>query len=130
MSHSSNGSMMGFLQPKSSAALTKLLPATAAFSKNYNEQPLSSTLALDSGDRLVLVSEGILGAMNSSGEVFGVPRVMDAIQRIARGTAHDVRNELLFQVQQFTGLEEPVRDQTVLVIEVKDRVIKLANPKT
>jgi sigma-B regulation protein RsbU (phosphoserine phosphatase) len=39
---------------------------------------------------------------------------------------HDLRNELLFQAQRKSKLEEPLRDQTVVVIEVKDRVIKLA----
>ena len=130
ITYSSNGSMTGFLQPKSSGAITKLLPATGPFTRGFNEQALSSSVSLDSGDRLVLVSEGILCAQNKSNELFGVPRLSDSIQRIARGNVHDIRNEILFQVQQFTGVEEPTRDQTVLVMEVKDRVIKLANPKS
>jgi len=130
LSYSSNGSMTGLLLPKGSAMITKLLPATGAFCKGFQETPLSSVISLESGDRLVLVSEGIMGASNSSGEIFGLARIMDAIQRIARGTAHDVRNEVLFQAQKFACLEEPLRDQTVIVMEVKDRVIKLANPNT
>jgi sigma-B regulation protein RsbU (phosphoserine phosphatase) len=44
----------------------------------------------------------------------------------AKNGVHDLRNELLFQAQIKSNLEEPLRDQTVLVIDVKDRVIKLA----
>ena len=127
--YSSNGSMMGLLQPKSAAMVTQLLPATGCFAKGFAETPLASVVSLDSGDRLILVSEGLSHCKSPGGEEFGWPRVMDSIQRIARGTAHDIRNEILFQAQKFAGLESPVRDQTVVVMEVKDRVIKLANPR-
>ena len=44
----------------------------------------------------------------------------------AKNGVHDLRNELLFQAGRKSKVEEPLRDQTVVVIEVKDRVIKLA----
>ena len=39
---------------------------------------------------------------------------------------HELRNHILYEVQKFTGHNEPLRDQTIVVLEVKDKVIKLA----
>lgn len=126
LSYSSNGSLIGFLLPSGSGKATKLLPESGAFSKNYDEKPLAHSLPLGARDRLVLCSEGVLTAMNSSGETFGDGRLNSAILRGAKGSVHDMRNEILFQVEQFSGANEPPRDETVIVIEVKERVIKLA----
>jgi len=120
------GSMTGFLWPHNSENLTKLLPSTGPFAKNYNEKPLAQTVQLNARDRLILCTEGVLGAQNSEGESFGIQRFSQAVIRGPRAAVHDTRNEVLFQVEQFTGQREPERDQTVIVMEVKDRVIKLA----
>ena len=39
---------------------------------------------------------------------------------------HELRNHILFEVHKFAQGTEPVRDQTLVVLEVKDKVIKLA----
>ncbi len=41
---------------------------------------------------------------------------------------HELRNHILYEVQKFGQGSEPVRDQTLVVLEVKDKVIKLAKP--
>lgn len=123
---SSSGALVGFLIHQGSESLTKLLPSSGPFKKEFSEKPVAQNMQFNARDRLILCTEGILKAENSSGEAFGVDRLSNAILKTTRSAVHDVRNEILFQVQQFTGLEEPVRDQTVIVMEVKDRVIKLA----
>jgi sigma-B regulation protein RsbU (phosphoserine phosphatase) len=39
---------------------------------------------------------------------------------------HELRNHMLYEVQKFSGKPDPIRDQTLVVFEVKDKVIKLA----
>jgi hypothetical protein len=39
---------------------------------------------------------------------------------------HDLRNEILYQVERFAQGKDIPQDATVVVCEVKDRVIKLA----
>jgi phosphoserine phosphatase RsbU/P len=126
LKYCSVGSMTCFILPHGQETLTRLEPSTAAFAKNYGEKPLAQTLQLNARDRLVLCTEGLLLAKNSKGESFGIERTAKAVLRAPRSGVHDVRNEVLFQVQQHTGLSEPLRDQTVIVVEVKDKVIKLA----
>jgi len=123
---SSVGSLTGFLMPQGSDKVTKLLPSTGPFTKNYEEKPLAQPLQLNARDRLILCTEGVFLSKNAAGEIFGVQRMSEAVAKAARSAVHDVRNEILFQVEQFTGSIEPERDQTVIVMEVKDRVIKLA----
>ncbi len=77
-------------------------------------------------DRLILCTEGVYEAKNKSSEVFGKDRLAKLLLRAPRSGVHDVRNEILFQLEKFTETSEPQRDQTVVVTEVKDRVIKLA----
>lgn len=120
------GSMTGFLMPYGQDNITRLLPSTKAFAKSYSEKPLSQAVQMNSKDRLILTTEGVLEARNQAGEIFGVDRLAESVLRAPRLGVHDVRNEIIFQTEQFSGLSEPLRDQTVIVIEVKDKVIKLA----
>jgi sigma-B regulation protein RsbU (phosphoserine phosphatase) len=120
------GGLTGFLLPHGSDNLIKLLPSTGAFSKSYDEKPLAQSLQLNARDRLILCTDGVLLAQNSAQEDFGVQRLTACVSKSVRANVHDLRNEILFQVEQFTGTAQPERDQTVIIMEVKDRVIKLA----
>lgn len=124
--YSSVGKMMGYLLPMGSETITRLQPSSGPFQKNYDQKPLAQSLQFNSRDRLILCSEGVLDVTNNAGQSFGVDRLSKAILNAAKNGVHDIRNEILFQIEQFTGLSEPLRDQTLIVMEVKDRVIKLA----
>jgi len=126
LKYCSVGSMTGFLLPYGQENITRLEPSVPAFAKGFSHKPLSQTIQLNAKDRLILTTEGILDARNHTGEIFGVDRLAQAALRAPRSGVHDIRNEILFQVESFSSLTSPIRDQTVIVIEVKDKVIKLA----
>ncbi|GIL16725.1 MAG: hypothetical protein BroJett040_04760 [Oligoflexia bacterium] len=129
LTYSSAGKIYGFLQVSGQEGIARLEPSAGLFNKDFNERPLAQKIQLNARDRLILCSEGIVQAQNPSGEQFGVERLEKALYRAVRSGVHDVRNEILYQVEQFTGLSDPTRDLTVVVTEVKDRVIKLAKNK-
>ena len=80
----------------------------------------SATVELEPKSRVLLVSDGIL-------DVLSTDQISQCLQTLAASSeVHDVRNEILLKCQLVSGLDTPLRDQTVVVIEVKDRVIKLA----
>lgn len=125
--YSSVGNIMGFLQVHGEGGSSASLePSTGPLKKNYSENPLTQSLPLGPRDRLILCTEGVYEAKNKSSEAFGKDRLAKLLLRAPRSGVHDVRNEILFQLEKFTETSEPVRDQTVVVTEVKDRVIKLA----
>ena len=122
----SAGSMMAFLHKKDSSRLVKIEPSQGELGAQSEGPFLSQTFALNPSDRLILCSPGILQATNKKGEIFAFENLQKAVDNKKRQAVHDLRNEILFQVSQHTGLSEPERDQTVMILEVKDRVIKLA----
>ena len=96
-----------------------LKSTNSAFGQQFSEKLTMAALDLDPKSRICLVSEGL-------SEVLGVDGIVKIMGDNAKGNVHELRNELLFQAQRKSGLEEPLKDQTVIVVEVKDRVIKLA----
>jgi sigma-B regulation protein RsbU (phosphoserine phosphatase) len=81
---------------------------------------------LNSRDRVVLASDGIKNTVNSLGVNWGGHRLSQAISRAPKQGVHELRNEILFSNEQYSGKSDPLRDQTLIIAEVKDRVIKLA----
>lgn len=136
--YSSLGEMATLLVPAGQDKAVRLAAGGPPLKQDFAGKPLDQTIQLGPRDRLILCSEGIVSAANPSGEKFGWDRLQDSVLRAARskpkstsGTSavvgvHDIRNEILFRLEQFTETSEPTRDLTVIVVEVNDRVIKLA----
>lgn len=119
------GTIGGILQTQGKDHVSWLEPSAGPLKKDFSEKPLAHALSLGPRDRFILCTEGVWFAQ-SHDQNFGKERLITAIKSQQKATVHDLRNEILFQVEQFTGLKDPDRDQTVIVTEVKDRVIKLA----
>ena len=83
-------------------------------------------ISLNPRDRLIICSHGLFEATDLDGKRFTPKELLPALKAVARSPVHDLRNEVLYQVEKFTSGAEVRRDRTVVVMEVKDRVIKLA----
>lgn len=86
----------------------------------------SGALLLNPRDRMVICTRGLVEATNSQGEAYGMARVTRSFLNGPKRGVHELRNHILYEVTKFSGTTEPARDQTVVVLEVKDKVIKLA----
>jgi phosphoserine phosphatase RsbU/P len=105
----------------------KLLESTGApLTKSFNGPITAKTVALNPRDKLVLCTRGVAETKSLQGEPFGLPRLSRAVAEGSRRGVHEVRNQILFDVQKYSSGADPQRDLTVVVVEVKDRVIKLA----
>ncbi|UYL10089.1 SpoIIE family protein phosphatase [Bdellovibrio sp. SKB1291214] len=120
------GDIDGFHQIYGKDALSELIATGPSLGKDFNTEPQSRTIQLNPRDRLILATEGLKNSQNSLGVGWGGHNVMDAISKAPRQGVHELRNEILYANQKYSGKEDPVRDQTLIVTEVKDRVIKLA----
>lgn len=96
-----------------------LKSTNSAFGQQFDEHLSLASIDLEPKSRICVVTEGL-------SEVLGADAIVKIMNDASKAGVHDLRNELLFQAQRRAGTEDPVRDQTVVVIEVKDRVIKLA----
>lgn len=113
------GRIKGFLQVPGKH-LQLISTDSAALGTSTSPVFKSASVELEPKSRVVLLSDGIL-------EVLSTDQISQCLQTLgSHSQVHDVRNEILLKCQLVSGLDTPVRDQTVVVIEVKDRVIKLA----
>lgn len=103
----------------STGVVNKLSSGFDPISQVFNANLNSIQIEFESKDRICILTEGIL-------EILSESEICQIIEETRKVTVHDLRNELLFRAQKKSGLSEPKRDQTVVVIEAKDQVIKLA----
>jgi len=126
LSYSMMGDIAAYMQINGQDNLTRLEPSTGPLMHDMTGKPLSHTLQLGPKDRFILCTEGVVRAANAKGEIFGQDRLQKTILQAPRSGVHELRNEIIFQLEQFTGSQEYTRDVTVLIIQVKEKVIKLA----
>jgi len=74
--------------------------------------------SLDSGDLIVLVSDGVVEAANHQRELFGFERLQQAIAGGPGVSAKDMLTHLQFQVNAFTWGNAPHDDMTIVVVKV------------
>jgi sigma-B regulation protein RsbU (phosphoserine phosphatase) len=120
------GRVIGLLYSYSTQKVQRLEWTTPAFSKEFKGGIQATTISLNPRDRIILCSEGVVQALNAKGEEFGEERLYKAVLAAPRLGVHELRNEILYHVEKFTAGRDLPRDATVVVTEVKDRVIKLA----
>ena len=106
--------------------LQRLENGVPPFQKGFKDSFKMTTVSLNPRDRLVLCTEGLIRAQNLKGEQFGEERLYKTVLAAPRLGVHELRNEILYQVEKFAQGKEPPQDMTLIVTEVKDRVIKLA----
>ncbi len=126
MTYSGAGRVIGLLYCFATGKLQRLEWQTPAFQQGFEARLMPTTIALGARDRIILCTEGVVRALDPKGETFGEERLYKTILAAPRLGVHDLRNEILYQIERFTQGRDLPQDLTVVVTEVKDRVIKLA----
>lgn len=106
----------------------KILNSCTNSSKlNKKEEFKSKVVSLDRGDRVIVCSPGILNCHDLYGETYSLIALKEIIQNQKPGTTvHDLRNHIMYELKQFCkGCPIP-RDQSILVMEIKKHILKLA----
>jgi sigma-B regulation protein RsbU (phosphoserine phosphatase) len=106
--------------------MTALTSDAPPIVKGYKHDLVCQSIILNPCDRLIIVSEGVVKAGNPGGEAFGLDRLSQAVMRAPKSGVHEMRNELLYQLEKFSESTEFPEDVTVVVTEVKERILKLA----
>lgn len=81
----------------------------------YHEE----TMELQSGDLLLLYSDGVTESANARGEEFGVRRLRDCLLACSADSAMDLMMQITSTVQEFRGSTELFDDLTMMVVRVK-----------
>lgn len=77
------------------------------------------SVALRSGDLIVMVTDGVTEALDFQDEKFGRERLLSSIWRHRRLDAQQLAGQILWDVRRFVGLAEQSDDITIVAIAVK-----------
>lgn len=92
------------------------LPLGAQSDTRYQQQ----AVALRHGDLLLLVSDGIVEAMNGAREMWGFPRLEAMLASIGHCAPAEVVDAILNQVQRYVDGARPHDDMTVVAVRLTD----------
>jgi phosphoserine phosphatase RsbU/P len=104
----------------SNSLMTQIISA-----ESPGEMPGSATsinsikLNLETKSKVCFVTPGVL-------EIIPIQKLAAICQTMASQDIHNLRNEILFQLELQSGRAQPLRDQVVFVFEIKENLIKIA----
>ena len=78
-----------------------------------------TTIQLAPGDGVVLYTDGITEAENENGEQYGLERLCEAVSQYWSGSAEEIKDAVVADVEGFIGETEIYDDITLLVLKQK-----------
>ena len=126
LEYCSAGMISAYRQSYGKDSLEYLKPLVPELSAGNLPQFSNQIVKLEPKDRLLFFSPGLIAAQNNKGEAWSTERLLEAWRAANQKGVHELRNEILFQQQKFTGTQEVERDQSLIVVEVQEKIIKLA----
>ena len=82
------------------------------------EFSIGGPVALEPGDTVLLISDGVLEAMSPDGQVFGVERMLEVVRENRTGCASEIIDGLYRAIRNFTQRDRTADDVTVVVIRL------------
>ncbi len=72
------------------------------------------------GDIAVFYTDGVTEAINSSGELYGLGRLSEAITKCSNLTAQEIMGTILEDISSFSGSQDQYDDITLIVVKAED----------
>ncbi len=94
------------------------LPLGVILERKPNYREATVNVAVNPGDMVVLVSDGVIEAMDETGEMYGFERLEQAIAAGPQQSAADMLNHLKETVHNFLGPVDAADDLTIVVVKV------------
>ena len=86
---------------------------------SYDNRISTCSVSWESGDIMVLYTDGITEARNEKNEEFGYDRLKDQLIHNQHKAARDIRQEIIKSLHDFCGTDQLNDDHTMLVIKFK-----------
>jgi PAS domain S-box-containing protein len=78
--------------------------------------PVSSPIAYEPGDLVLLLTDGVIEARASTNELFGVHRVLEVARELAHAPTETILARVHRSIHEFTGKEAPQDDETMVLV--------------
>ncbi len=98
--------------------IRELAKAGLVIGVHRDEQYGQSRIGLQSGDVVLLYTDGITEAVSFAGDPFGTSRLKESLRKHGQLAAKPLINNILWDVRRFVGLAEQADDQTMVAIKV------------
>ncbi|MCG3138095.1 MAG: hypothetical protein HJJLKODD_01953 [Phycisphaerae bacterium] len=86
---------------------------------NENESYTSQTIRLQRDDLILFYTDGVIDAHNFAEEQFGRARLRLSLDRHSHLTAHQIAQNIIWDVRRFIGLADQADDITLVVAKIK-----------
>ena len=118
LTYASAGHRTGYVLNRSGEEKTSL-PSTGIplAIDSEAEFPAGTTVRLEPGDTVVLLTDGVLEAKSPAGEYFGEQDVLDVVRANQTRSAHDIIDAVYRAIQEFTGCDTAEDDITLVVVK-------------
>jgi len=118
-------SSAGHLDPYVYRAATKRLEALSSWGfplgVRRREAFTEHSVEFESGDRLILYSDGLIEAIDDDGDPYGFERFEKTILSCGHMHAEDIKKTLLNSIRKFTRNRPPEDDQTLVVVSFEEQ---------
>jgi hypothetical protein len=118
-------SSAGHLDPYVYRAATKRLEALSSWGfplgVRRREPFTEHSVDFESGDRLILYSDGLIEAIDDDGDPYGFERFEKTILSCGHMHAEDIKKTLLNSIRKFTRNRPPEDDQTLVVVSFEEQ---------
>ena len=125
LTYCSAGQVLSYLKPFD-ANFEELKPCAPSLCEDHADLLKNSKKELQPKDYLVLSSPGLVNKENSEGKIFGSQGILDSIPNKADKSVLEIRQSILIASEKFAQGKIQKKDETLLIMEVKDRILKLA----
>ena len=82
-------------------------------------QYTTKTINAESGDKIVLYTDGIVEARNADGEEFGVDRIIKNLSKNYLMSGEKILDAVTGNLKGFTNIDEMKDDATLIIIDIK-----------
>ena len=87
-------------------------------SEEMNHMFESKMTSIESGDKIILYTDGITEAKNSEDEEFGMDRMLSSIQKNYLLSAENLINAIITDLSSFTDIDKLKDDATIFIIDI------------
>ncbi len=125
MSYCLIGDILAFVQYAETEEIEQLKVSAISLEKVEKRELKTRAVSLNSRDRLLVLSPGILFCKSREGKSYPLATLKKSFKTESSSSPHEVRNQILFNLKTFLDGKPSERDQSVLVMDVKSRILKL-----
>ncbi|MDE0119546.1 MAG: SpoIIE family protein phosphatase [Bdellovibrionales bacterium] len=126
MSYCLVGDIVALVQYAETGEIETLSASAYSLEKKEIRKLKTDRISLNGKDRFILCSPGVLQCQSPGGDIYSLSALKGALQNKNLSSVHEIRNRILYDLESFAQGRPTERDQSVLVMEVKRRILKLA----